>query len=303
MREVSFRLLSVLHGHVEAHVVEAMDFHFMVDGPRHDVAWSQRLARIVLLHELAAVGQFEDSPVAAHGLGDEEGGMGLGGIVKNCGVELHKLHVLHGGLGAVGHGNAVAGGNLGIGGGGVDGSCAAGGHQRDARKVGVNLIVAGINHVGSIALNVGRAARHFDSKVVLGDDFHGKVVLQHLYPRVAAHGVHEAALYLEARVVLMVEDAELRVTALTVQVERSVALLVEVDAPLHQVADCGGRVSHHMLNGLGVGKPVAGHHGVMDMLLKVVHLDVGHRGDAALRLGGVGLVKSCLANDGHASFA
>ena len=138
---------------------------------------------------------------------------------------------------------------------------------------------------------------------MLRDDLYGEVVFEHLNLRIVAYGVHQAALYLKTGVVLMVEDAELGVAALAVQVEGTVGLFVEVDAPLHEVVDGCGSVLYHMLHRLRVGEPVAGHHGVVDVLCKVVDLEVGHRGYAALGFGRIGLVEGRLADDGDGAFA
>ena len=112
-------------------------------------------------------------------------------------------------------------------------------------------------------------------------------------------GLDEAGLYLCARVVLVVQDAEFRVTALAVQVEGAVLLLVEVDAPLDEFLDLSGGVAHHFLHGGAVADPVARYHGVFDVLLEVVHRQVGHRSDATLGEIRVGLFHAGLADEGH----
>ena len=108
MREMLLRLLRVFHRHVEAHVVETVDLHLVVYGACHDVAWRERQARVIFLHELRSVGQLEYSSISAHGLRDEEGRVRLRRVVEHGGVELHELHVFHRGLGAISHRYAVA---------------------------------------------------------------------------------------------------------------------------------------------------------------------------------------------------
>ena len=127
------RLLRVLVRHVQAHVVEPVNLHLLVDGARHDVARSQREAPVVLLHKLLTVGQAQNAAVAAHGLGDEVGGVRLAGMIEGRGVKLYELHVLHRGLGAVGHGYAVARGDVGVRRGGIHGAAAPRGQHRHAR--------------------------------------------------------------------------------------------------------------------------------------------------------------------------
>ena len=139
--------------------------------------------------------------------------------------------------------------------------------------------------------------------MVLCDDFHGEVVFEHGDALFAAHGLDEPALDFKTRVVGVVENAELRVPALAVQVIGAVFLLVEVHAPLDEPLDAGRSLLHHLAHRGGVADVVAGHHGVVDMFLEIVHLQVGHTGHTALGLGGVGLVHCGLAHQSHLALA
>ena len=103
-------------GDVQAEVVEAVNLHFLINGARHDIAGREGEPAVVFLHELLAVGQAQDAAVAAHGLRDEIGGMRFAMVVEGGGMKLHELHILHGGFGSVGHGDAVARGDIRIGG-------------------------------------------------------------------------------------------------------------------------------------------------------------------------------------------
>ena len=69
--------------------------------------------------------------------------------------------------------------------------------------------------------------------MVLCDNLDGKVILLDVDVGIVAHGFHEAALYLGSSVVGMVEDAKLAVATLSMEVELTVLLLIEVDTPLH----------------------------------------------------------------------
>ena len=164
-------------------------------------------------------------------------------------MELDELHVLDRSLGAVDHGDAVAGGDKRVGGGGVDGADAARGHDRHARQEGVHLLRGLVQDVCAVAGDVRRAARHNLAQVVLGDDFDGEVMLEDVDVGVVAHSLHEPALNLEAGVVGMVEDAELGVAALAVEVKAAVLVAVELHAPAEQVADAVGGALHHLLHG------------------------------------------------------
>ena len=91
--------------------------------------------------------------------------------------------------------------------------------------------------------------------------------------------------------------------ALAVKVEGAVFFLVKVYAPLYQTLDASGCILYHLLHGPGVGYVVAGNHRVFDVLGKVVYLEVGDRGYAALCFGRVGLLNTGFANEGHLTFA
>ena len=89
--------------------------------------------------------------------------------------------------------------------------------------------------------------------MVLGDDFHGKVVFQNRDVRMAAYGFHQSALDFKTCVVSMVQDAELRMSAFAVQVEVSLFVFVEVYAPFHEVSYALRCVFHYLFHGCRVG--------------------------------------------------
>lgn len=297
--EVAAGLLGVLVCDVEKYVVVAVELHLRVDGAGHHVAGRQFQALVVFLHEALAAEVAEYATVAAHGLGDEEAGT-VAGMEERGGVELDELHILHRALGAVDHGDAVAGGHERIGSGLIYGAYAAGGHEGDLGEEGVDAPL-GCEHICAVAGDVGGAAGDYLAKMVLGDDLDGEIMLVDVDLRAAAHGLDEALLYLIAGVVGVVEDAKFRVSPLAVEVERAVLLLVEIHAPLNELAYLGGSLSDHLLHGHRVGEVVAGHHGVVYMFLEIIHFEVGHRCHATLRESGVGLIESSFANEGHAA--
>ena len=161
----------------------------------------------------------------------------------------------------------------------------------------------GVEHIGAVALNVGCAAGHLLAQVVLGDDFDGEMVFEHGDAGLVAHGFNESALYFEARVVGMVQNAELAVSALAVKVVAAVVASVELHAPAHEPLNALGGTFHHLAHGCGVAYPVAGHHGVLDMLVEVVDLEVSYRGHSALSLGGIGLFNRRFAHQCHSALA
>ena len=92
--------------------------------------------------------------------------------------------------------------------------------------------------------------------MVLGDDLYCEMILLDVDIRVVPHRLHQSTLDFRACVVSVVEDAEFRVSALTMQVEGAVFFLVEVHTPFHEFLD------------------LLGCHGVLDVLVEIVQLQV-----------------------------
>ena len=227
--------------------------------------------------------------------------MRLTGMIERSGMELHKLHILHRTLGTIDHSLTVAGGDHGVSGCLVDGTTPAGAHHRDTAQVGVNFVLR-VEHIGTVAIYIRRAAGDTRAEMVLRDNLHSEVVLLDLYVRVRSHGSHQRTLYLSAGIVGMVEDTKLRVTALAVEVIVAIVLFVEVGAPLHQSLDLLGCFGDDLLDSIDIVDIVTGDNGVVDMLVEIVKLQISDRGHTALGETSVGLVKSGLADDAYFTF-
>ena len=117
-----------------------------------------------------------------------------------------------------------------------------------------------------------------------------------------AHGFHQSALDFRTRIVGMVEDTELRVSALAVQVEGTIVLLVEVHTPVDKFLNLLWRFPDNLFDGFAVGDVIAGDDGVGDMLVKGIQFHVGDRGHAALGKRGVCLFQRGLANHAYTAF-
>ncbi len=139
--------------------------------------------------------------------------------------------------------------------------------------------------------------------MVLCDDLYGEMVLEDVDGVRLPDASYEALLYLVAGVVGVVEYPEFGVSALAVQVERSVLASVEVYSPLQELAYLGRCLADYFFDGLGVAQPVAGHHGVVDMFVEVVELQIGDRCHSSLREGGVGFLEGAFAYERHSSRA
>ena len=175
------------------------------------------------------------------------------------------------------------------------------GHEGHTRQEGIHLAGLLVEDISAVALDARRTARHNLAQMVLGEDFHGKMVFKHVDIGVVLDGLDERYLDFVTGVVGMVQDAEFAVTALAVQVKLALLVAVKVHAPPQQCLDLVRRLGDDFLHGFGVVEPVARNHRVVDVLVKVVHFHVGHRGDAALGEVGVGLFHLGLAHQCHSS--
>src|SRR5574344_133903 len=186
-----------------------MNLHFLINGTGHYVTWSKAQTLVILLHEFLAIWQTEDASIATHRLCDEISRMGLCWIIEHRWVKLHKFHVLHLSLCSVNHSDAIACGNVWIGGGGIDCTRATCGHECHLGKEGVHLASFWVEHISAIAFYIWRAASHTDAQMVLRDDFHCEVVFKNINIRMIAYSSHQASLNLCACAISMVQDAEL----------------------------------------------------------------------------------------------
>ena len=202
--------------------------------------------------------------------------MSLARVVERCRVELYELHVLHRTFCTIYHCLAVARSDDGVGSGLVDGTAATCTHQRHLAQIRVHLLRLGVEHVRTVAINIRCATCDARSEVVLRDYLHGEVVLLNVDVGAGAHRSHKAALYLGTRIVGVVQDAELGVSALAMQVELAVLLAVEVDAPLHELGNLLRRIAHHLLYGTAVADEVARYHRVFYMLVEIVDCKISH---------------------------
>jgi hypothetical protein len=168
-------------------------------------------------------------------------------------VELHELEVTDGGAGAVGHGDAVTGGDRRVGGAGVHLPCTPGGEHRDHRIVERRLAITQIHREDA------------DAAAVDGQQIDHELVFVELHAAAHARRFGECARDLAAGgVAAGVHDARDRMRALTAEDDLAV-LTVEVRADLHQFAHTIGALVDEHAHGAVVAQPGAGVHRVLKM--------------------------------------
>ena len=268
--------------HVEEDAVVAAPLELAVDAARHHVARGKLLARVVALHEGLAGAVAENPALAAQRLGDEE--VLRLRMVEAGGVELDELEVGDGRAGAMGHGDAVAGRDVGVRRVEVDLARAAGREDDDLGEKNVHGAAAGVERIASESAISAAAADHFG----FADQIDGVVVLEEAHAGAAA-GLEQRPLHLVAGEVGGVHHPALRMSALAGEViaeRRRVA--GELGAQLDQLAHARGAFRDGDPNGVFAAESCAGHQRVVDVLLEAVARRKD-RGDPPLRIGRVGL--------------
>ncbi len=215
---------------VEVHAFLAGLFHLRVDGAGHDVARGERGERMVFVHERLALRRLEDAPLPAHGLGDEERARLR--VEEARRMELHELHVRNRRPRPPRHRDAVARGDVGVGGVEVHLAAPAGGEDRAQRAEGFHLAGVLVEHVRAEA-----AVFRGEAELGAGDEVHGHVAFEHGDVRLFGDGAQQGALDLAAGGVVGMEHAAAGMTALAGEVEFvpgavavGVLAFVEVDA-------------------------------------------------------------------------
>ena len=131
--------------------------------------------------------------------------------------------------------------------------------------------------------------------MVLRDDFNGEVVFENVDVFVSFYSLDERLLYFVSGVVGMVKYAKFGVPSFSMEVERAVVLLVEIDTPRDKLFNLVGSSGDDFSDSERVAEPVTGNHSVVDVLFKIVNFEVGNRSDAALCECGVSLIEGSFA--------
>ncbi len=259
-REVAADEVGVLVADVQVHAVRAQPLHLVVDGAGNDVTGRELGALVEARHEPAAVRQEQTPALAAHRLGDQER-LDVR-VVEARRVELHELHVRDATARAPGHGDPVAGRDVGVARVEVHLARAAGGQHHEAGRHGADPAGGDVEQVGADAALGPAAARRG------GDEVYGDVVLEQRRVRPGAQLVDEGVLDLEPGGVGGVDDPAMAVPALARQVvgrPRLVRGAGEVRSLLLQPADVAGPALHHQPDHRLDAQPGACLEGVVDV--------------------------------------
>jgi hypothetical protein len=284
---------------VQQHVIGPGALHDAVDGPGDDVAGRERPERMDVLHELDAVHRFEHAPLAADGFADEKR-LGLG-MIQAGRMKLDELHVGDRHARAVGHGNAVSGGDVRVG--GVEIHLAAAPRGQHGHAGGKRLDLAGgfVEDIRPHA-TVGPGPAQLPRR----DEVDGEVVFEQGDVRLPRHGLEQGAFDFPTGHVAGVQDPALAVAPFTAQVQLPSPVLAgrfafaEPYAQLHELGNPGRPFLDDRSDDLLLAQPGPGVERVPHVQFEGI-LFAGDRGNAALGIVGVGFGAIFLGHDGDAA--
>ena len=288
-----------LMGDVEIDARLPGPLHLRIDGPRHDIARGEFKPLVILLHEALPLPVGQNPTLAPDRFGDQER-LGLW-MVEAGRVELHELHVRDLRPGAPCHGDAVTGGDVGIGRVEVDPAAAPGREDRHIGAQGFDLagdLVKDVEPDAAVPRGVAELAR--------GDEIDGHVVLHDRDAGMRGDGGQQRLLDLETGGVPGMKDATLGVPALASEIGLAVSPgrhpLVEVHPERDEFGDPLRSLGHDASDNLLFAQTVTGDEGVADMEIRGI-LAARDAGDTPLGPGGVRIGTGLLGHDGDAPLA
>ena len=282
-----------------AATVQPALLHLEIDGARHDVARGQFGALVMLRHEALARQrarrrrQLEQGSFTAQSLADEEG-FGIR-VIQAGRVELDEFHVRHPAACAPGHGDAVAGGRIGVGGVQVDLAGPTRGQHRAPGCNGQHSAAGGVLHVHAQAARLGLGV-----ELAGVDQVDGAVMFQQGDVGMGADALFQRHLNRVAGGIGGVDDAALAVAAFAGEVIAQLGAVVtgEGHALGDQPFDGLAAMFDDIARGALIAQAGTGDQGVADML-GVAVAGIEHGSNAALRPIAGPVQQLALGNDHH----
>ena len=99
----------------------------------------------------------------------------------------------------------------------------------------MNIIGSLIQHISTITFNIRCMVSNYLSTMVLSQNFNGKVMFKNFDFGMRFYLTYKAFLNLKTGVILVMKNAMLRVSTLTMKVEKTVLILIKVHAPVEQL--------------------------------------------------------------------
>mmetsp|Transcript_26766 Transcript_26766/g.69375 ORF Transcript_26766/g.69375 Transcript_26766/m.69375 type:complete len:520 (+) Transcript_26766:504-2063(+) len=292
VRKVVQNLVPGLVGNVKPDMRVSSGFHLVVNGARHNVAWRQLQAVIVLGHEPFALQVQQVATLSADGFGNQEAHRRSARVVQPCRVKLDKLHVGNGSVCPVCHGNAISGGHRGVGRVGIHLTAAAAGQKRHrcTETQQFHLLLIQDIHPGTDLAVAG----------LTGDEIDCQVMLVEVDGRMRAGLRKKRSFDLESSHVGSVHDPPVGMPPLTGKVQSAIFVLGKLGANLHELQDVLSSLGADNFNSTDVVQIGSSCDGVLDVFVHGI-MRVQDSTDATLRVARAAFVRLVLGDDGDAS--
>jgi len=148
-------------------------------------------------------------------------------------MKLHKLHIVDDALCAIYHCNTIAGSDTRIGSGGIQIARTASSHHRNARQNNKSPVGFYIEQICAVTVNIGVIPFYQLSEMMLRDDVYRKMIFQYFNVCMPSRHFRQRPLYLETRIVFMMQYAVFAVSAFACKVESAVRRRIEMCSPFY----------------------------------------------------------------------
>ena len=216
---------------------------------------------------------------------------------KAGGMKLNELHVGNDRARPPGHGHAVAGRHVGVGGIKVNFAASSGSQHHGVAAQRLDQTRGLVENV-----NPDTTILHSVAEFPGGEKIDRHVILQHRDGRMVGNALDQRALDLETGGVLKMQHPPLGVSALLAQIEFPLAVcavpLIKLHAEFHQAGNAFGSLGDDSADGLFIAQSRPGHQSVPDMKIEGIFL-ADHASHSALSPGRVGIHRAALCHQGH----
>ena len=290
-------------GNVEKNRIISTFFQFRVNGPGHHISTGQIFLGIVFFHESMACGIHQNAAFPPDRFGNQK----ILGIrmIEAGGVKLNKFQIGNGGAGTVAHGDAVAGGNIGIAGVKIDFSGAAGCQKGDLGFKSMDLAGETVQNIGAATksfMGCGHQSA-FHSRGA-GNQINGNMIFDDADAFVFPDMRNQNFFQFQSRHILGMNNPFLRMPPFTAQIkiQRSlISLLFLQIKPDPQVDEFANPIRpgfDHFFNDFAVAKTISGCKGVLDVKVKRIHF-AENRSNSPLSLSGVAVHDAFFGYQNH----
>src|SRR6185437_3625741 len=205
-------------------------------------------------------------------------------------MELDEFHILYPAFCAIDHGYSIACGDLRVGGRPIGLAVTSGGEQGNTGEYRYDLVCLLIQRIDAKTFDIRRRFGDQIPEMVLGDQIEHEPMFVDLDVLLLSNRLQQCALDLFPSHVLVMQDAELGMTAFPAQLVVAFIVLVKTGAPVDDLLYTFRPFSHDDLDGARIAEAVTRYQRILDMFVKTVVFEIRYAGDPTLRVFGIRLI-------------